>query len=109
MGVFELNEDMLDDKNISSILITHKHADQTLGLFELKPFFWKYKKKINLYADKITLKYLKKTQSYLFSKTIDYKPRAARKQKTLFSQIRNIEDGNQENTWIPVQNSQRAR
>ena len=32
-------------KDISSVLITHKHADQTSGLFELRPFFWKYKKK----------------------------------------------------------------
>ena len=31
-------------KNLSSVLLTHKHADQTLGLFELRPFFWKYKK-----------------------------------------------------------------
>ena len=30
--------------------------------------------------------------------TIEYKPRAARKQKTIFSQIRNIEDGKKENT-----------
>ena len=29
---------------------------------------------------------------------IEYKPRAARKQKNLFSQIRNIEDGKKENT-----------
>ena len=32
-------------KNVSSVIITHEHADQTNGLFELRPFFWKYKKK----------------------------------------------------------------
>ena len=61
-------------KNISSVVFTHKHADQTSGLFELRPFFWKNKKKINIYADTETRKYLIKTQSYLFKKTVDYKP-----------------------------------
>ena len=32
-------------KNISSVIFTHEHADQTNGLFELRPFFYKYKKK----------------------------------------------------------------
>ena len=31
-------------KNISSVILTHEHADQTNGLFELRPFFWKQKK-----------------------------------------------------------------
>jgi len=61
-------------KDVSSVLITHKHADQTLGLFELRPFFWKYKRKINVYSDKITLKHLKRTQNYLFNRSNDYKP-----------------------------------
>jgi len=61
-------------KDISSVLLTHKHADQTIGLFELRPFFWKYKKKINIYSDKNTLSYLKKTHNYLFKKTKDYNP-----------------------------------
>jgi len=61
-------------KNVTCVLITHKHADQTLGLFELRPFFWKYNKKIDVYSDQITIKHLKKTQSYLFNKSIDYKP-----------------------------------
>ena len=28
-------------KDISSVVITHEHADQTNGLFELRPFYWK--------------------------------------------------------------------
>ena len=32
-------------KDLSSVVLTHEHADQTNGLFELRPFFWKYKKK----------------------------------------------------------------
>ena len=31
-------------KNISSVVITHEHADQTNGLFELRPFFGLIKK-----------------------------------------------------------------
>ncbi len=53
-------------KNISSVIFTHKHADQTNGLFELRPFFWKYKKKINIYGDLDTIKYLKKNAKLSF-------------------------------------------
>jgi phosphoribosyl 1,2-cyclic phosphate phosphodiesterase len=59
-------------KNISSVLFTHEHADQTNGLFELRPFFWKSKKKINVYGNKNTIKQLKKAHSYLFKKTTNY-------------------------------------
>jgi phosphoribosyl 1,2-cyclic phosphate phosphodiesterase len=59
-------------QNVSSVLLTHKHADQTLGLFELRPFFWKYKKRINVYSDLHTIRYLNKTQGYLFNKGDDY-------------------------------------
>ena len=38
-------------KNISSVIFTHEHADQTNGLFELRPFYWKSKKKINIYGN----------------------------------------------------------
>jgi phosphoribosyl 1,2-cyclic phosphate phosphodiesterase len=61
-------------KNISSILFTHEHADQTNGLFELRPFYWIHKKRINIYANSSTIKYLKKSQQYLFKKVGDYPP-----------------------------------
>ena len=32
-------------KNIDAVMYTHEHADQTVGIFELRPFFWKNKKK----------------------------------------------------------------
>ncbi len=53
-------------KNISSILFSHEHADQTNGLFELRPFFWKNKKEVNAYGDALTINLLKKRQNYLF-------------------------------------------
>ena len=43
-------------KTITSILLTHEHADQTNGLFEIRPFFWNNRKKINVYANKFTIK-----------------------------------------------------
>ena len=32
-------------KNIDAVIYTHEHADQTVGIFELRPFFGKIKKK----------------------------------------------------------------
>ena len=59
-------------KKISSVIFTHEHADQTNGLFELRPFFWTSKKKINVYGNRNTIKHLKKSHSYLFKKTVNY-------------------------------------
>ena len=60
-------------KNVSSVIYTHQHADQTNGLFELRPFYWKYKKKINIYGNYKTIKHLQKRQDYLFKNdSIEY-------------------------------------
>ena len=61
-------------KNISSVIFTHEHADQTNGLFELRPFFWKYNKKINVFGNLNTIKHLRKRQDYLFKNVSDYPP-----------------------------------
>jgi len=61
-------------KNISSVIFTHEHADQTNGLFELRPFFWKNKKKVNVYGNSHTLNHLKKRQDYLFKNVSGYPP-----------------------------------
>ena len=61
-------------KNITSVIFTHEHADQTNGLFELRPFFWKHKKKINVYGDLQTMNLIKKRQEYLFKKVSTYPP-----------------------------------
>ena len=61
-------------KNISSVIFTHEHADQTNGLFELRPFYWKCNKKINIYADNKTIKSLKKRHDFLFKKITSYPP-----------------------------------
>ncbi len=61
-------------KKITSVIFTHEHADQTNGLFELRPFYWKKKKKINVYGNLRTINHLKKRQDYLFKKISDYPP-----------------------------------
>ena len=61
-------------KKISSVIFTHEHADQTNGLFELRPFYWMNKKKINIFGNLKTINHLKKRQDYLFKKISDYPP-----------------------------------
>ena len=60
---------------INNVIYTHDHADQTHGINELRPFFWKNKKKINIYANNNTAKTLYKSFAYLFKrKSKFYKP-----------------------------------
>ena len=59
-------------KNLSSVIYTHEHADQTSGLFELRGFFQKYKKKINIYGNLRTINHLKKRFDYCFKSFYDY-------------------------------------
>jgi len=59
-------------KNLSSVIYTHEHADQTNGLFELRPFFWKHKKKINIYGNLKTVRHLKKRFDYCFKSINGY-------------------------------------
>ena len=58
--------------NINSVLYTHKHADQTHGINDLRVFFIKNKKKINIFADNETLSYLKENFSYFFNDSYGY-------------------------------------
>ena len=76
-------------KSINSVLYTHFHADQTHGINDLRIFYLKTQKKIPIYCDKITAKYLKDNFSYCFKKKFDYP--AMLKLKTL---KKNFELGN---------------
>jgi len=55
-------------KKIDFVIYTHEHADQTHGINELRPFFWVNNKKIPIYSNKRTSKYLLNSFSYLFFK-----------------------------------------
>ena len=61
-------------RRINSVIFSHEHADQTNGLFELRPFYWINKKKINIYGNLRTINHLKKRQDYLFKKISTYPP-----------------------------------
>ena len=64
----DIKKQILENKinDIDYVLYTHEHADQTNGIFELRPFFWKRNKKIDIYAEKKTLKLLKYRHDYCF-------------------------------------------
>ena len=53
-------------KNVEKVFYTHYHGDQTHGINELRGFYIKTRKKISVYADKNTSKYLINTFSYIF-------------------------------------------
>lgn len=62
-------------KKIDAVIYTHEHADQTHGINELRPFFWINKKKLPIYSDQKTSKYLLASFEYLFKKKSKfYKP-----------------------------------
>ena len=59
-------------KNISKVIFTHEHSDQTSGLFELRPYFWKNKNKIDIYGNSKTINILKKKFDYCFKQKEHY-------------------------------------
>ena len=72
----DLREQMIRNKvkTIDSVLYSHLHADQTHGINDLRIFFLKRNKKIPVYADELTSKYLIKNFSYCFLKKLSYPP-----------------------------------
>ena len=60
--------------SLDSIIYTHEHADQTSGIFEMRPFFWKNNKKIPIYGSIRTINALKKSYSFCFIAKDGYKP-----------------------------------
>ena len=70
----DLRQQLLSEKitSIDHVLYTHMHADQTHGINDLRVFYLKKRKKIPVYCDKLTSKYLYKNFSYCFVKKYDY-------------------------------------
>ncbi len=54
-------------KKINKVYYSHMHADQTHGINDLRSFFLNSKKKIDIFADKATTNFLKKSFSYCFN------------------------------------------
>ena len=60
--------------NVDAVIYTHEHADQTSGIFELRPFFWKNKKKIDIFGSQKTIRELKVKYDFCFKKKQGYAP-----------------------------------
>ena len=61
-------------KSLDAIIYTHEHADQTTGIFEMRPFYWKNKKKIPVYGSTRTIKKLREKYTFCFKQSSGYKP-----------------------------------
>ena len=61
-------------KSLDAIIYTHEHADQTTGIFEMRPFYWINKKKIPIYGSLRTIKQLKDKYTFCFKERHGYKP-----------------------------------
>ena len=59
-------------KNIHNTIYSHLHADQTHGINDLRVFYLKNKKKIDVYTNKATKKYLQSNFSYCFKEQYNY-------------------------------------
>ena len=59
-------------KDVNLVFFSHAHADQCHGINDLRAFFIKYKKRLNVYADKETKKQLLKTFEYCFKSKPGY-------------------------------------
>ena len=65
----DLRQQLINQKinKINKVFYSHMHADQTHGINDLRSFFIQNKKPIDVFADPVTAKYLKKTFSYCFN------------------------------------------
>ena len=74
----DLRKQLIDNKidNVGSVLYTHSHADHIHGINDLRTISLINRKKIPIYADKLTLETLQTSFSYLFTKssTHGYEP-----------------------------------
>ncbi len=72
----DIKNQFLENKirNLDAVIYTHEHADQTSGIFELRPFFWKNKKIIPVYGSKRTIKALLSKYTFCFYPKHGYVP-----------------------------------
>ena len=72
----DIKKQIIDNKikNVDAIIYTHEHADQTSGIFEMRPFFWKNKKQIPVYGSKRTIKNLERNHTFCFYPKHGYIP-----------------------------------
>ena len=104
----DLRNQMLSQKikKIDKVFYSHMHADQTHGINDLRSFFIRNRNPINIFADKETSKYLRKTFSYCFDtynkeypatlklNNIDKKLYIKNKKKNILIKPINVQHGN---------------
>ncbi len=54
-------------QRLDAVLFTHPHRDHTAGLDDIRPFYFRQRKPIPIFANAFTLEHLKKTYDYIFS------------------------------------------
>ncbi|MDA9775935.1 MBL fold metallo-hydrolase [Flavobacteriales bacterium] len=59
-------------QNIDGILYTHEHKDHVAGMDDVRPFCFKHKKEIEIYAHKRVLNQLKQEFHYVFDERFNY-------------------------------------
>jgi len=72
----DIRHQFLDNKirSLDYVFYTHQHADQTHGINDLRYFYIKNKKEVQVYANKPTSKYLLNSFKYCFKKTSNFYP-----------------------------------
>lgn len=59
-------------QNIDGILYTHEHKDHVAGMDDVRPFCFKHKKEIEIYAHKRVMNQLKQEFHYVFDERFNY-------------------------------------
>ena len=72
----DMRQQLIDNniKNVDKVFFSHMHADQTHGINDLRVFYLKNRKPVDIYTDLATQKYLKKSFSYCFKNNLPEYP-----------------------------------
>ena len=59
-------------QRVDAVLFTHAHADHVLGLDDVRPFFFRQKDPIPIFADQRCMESLRRIFTYIFDQTYPY-------------------------------------
>lgn len=59
-------------QQVDAVVFTHAHADHVLGLDDVRPYYFRQKNPIPLYADKGCMESLRRIFTYIFDQTYPY-------------------------------------